>query len=246
MFNQKLDTSHTDALLGFSVQPSPSHLDPEPNNIQCPILTNLPLASRNIVFAPVTFKVPSRLGPSIWKTFFAVNGECRGGTVSVVTYLALAAGIRQLSVNFGGYCYSLIYHEKHGGQGMRASCLQTFNWNSRGVPRLFLPQWLNWSGGRRSSEPGILLSLGVMAGKYNAETHACCCSDPDLPQHVLLDLPGSQLWSQAFSNPLSLPALLHILTRQTSILQGNSLLIHRNVAQPSNPHRASQDSHILL
>lgn len=58
-------------LWGFSVQPAPSTLAPNAAFLQ--ILLKLPPASRNIVLAPVTFKVPSRLGPSIWKIFFALN-----------------------------------------------------------------------------------------------------------------------------------------------------------------------------
>lgn len=92
------------------------------------------------------------------------------------------------------------------------------------------------SGGRGGAEAGMLPGTGAMAGKFPEGGHVSYHTDPDLPSHVLLDLPVppasetkkrfSSPWSKArlLASSLLYPHCPAELTKQTSIPVGKPCL----------------------
>lgn len=79
-----------------------------------------PLGSRNAAFAPVTFKVPSRSGLPLWKTFLALNSQCRYWEVLLRSDIPFGGGCRHevvLTVNLGACCCRLTHRERKVGAG---------------------------------------------------------------------------------------------------------------------------------
>lgn len=211
---------------GFSLQPAPSVLDCECDDAWLHILLNLPLASRNIVFAPVTFKVPSRLGPSIWKTFLLWIVSAR--EVQFLWWHQFWRWLQALGCPNHELWWLLLqsyspwerWWTGHKLSAIKASFLQTFNLAVilPKCSKLFQLWGLKWEQRKGRFRGWDSAECGGMAGQCSAGDHVSCPTDPDLPRACLArpawppvsEINGrfSSLWSKtclgksSFSPPL--------------------------------------------